>query len=364
MSQLGAPHSEVLLPPFTNSEPRPDYPVEVDDQYILPHQILGQPEGTVSLLTGFVRAIRIYETMGQLASIELCFGLNTVAWNEQRSVLCTGLALAKDAVLNMPHELFLDMDAPSVGQVGSTEIFQDAPGYHYHPPAYPAPQPPDDIRRVLDSNPMRRRQLQYEIQKANIYASQLATRSHFVERYLNLRDANREHSRAQNPQPAPPNGFSSNGGEYEDGTAVAAAAVHAASQADDAVDVAMKQEREMIVKNLLVVITSLPQQNMEPNGASLINKIRQVASTLLNDAPDRKGPLAKKNEEYLARFLGILTRLEKTVPANAGLGVGASLGDYHGAMTPQDEEDELRNWADLREHQLRFANQGGFLTNL
>jgi len=363
MSQLGAPHSEIVLPPFTLTEPRPDYPVEVDDQYILQHQILGQPEGTLSLLTGFVRAIKIYETMTPLVSVELAYGLTTLNWYEQRSILFSCLTEAKGALENMPPQLYLDMDSPPAGQVGSTEVFEDVPGYHYHPPAFPALQPLTDIRRVLDTNPMRRRQLQYEIQKANIYASQLATRSHYVERYLNLRDAERGNS----------DGFSMNGGGggvgdggYDDGKAVAAAAVHAASQADDAIDKTMKDERELIVKNLLVVITSLPQQHMEPNGASLINKIRQVASTLLNDAPDRKGPLAKKNEEYLARFLGILTRLEKTVPANAGLGVGVGpgLGEYHGDMTPQDEEDELRNWADLREHQLRFASQGGFLTNL
>jgi hypothetical protein len=362
MSQLGAPHSDILLPPFTLSEPRPEYPVEVDDQYILQQQILGQPEGTVSLLTGFVRAIKIYETMNPLVSVELAYGLASLGWYEQRSILFSCLTEAKNAIQNLPPQLYLDMDIPPVGQVGSTEIFEDAPGFHYHPPAYPAPQPPTDIRRVLDTNPMRRRQLQYEIQKANIYASQLATRSHYVERYLNMRDAERGAIVNANA-----NGFAINGDGYDDGKAVAAAAVHAASQADDAIDKTMKDERELIVKNLLVVITSLPQQNMEPNGASLINKIRQVASTLLNDAPDRKGPLAKKNEEYLARFLGILTRLEKTVPASAGPGLGGlgpGLGEYHGAaMTPQDEEDELRNWADLREHQLRFASQGGFLTN-
>jgi hypothetical protein len=27
----------------------------------------------------------------------------------------------------------------------------------------------------------------------------------------------------------------------------------------------------------------------------------------------------------------------------------------------EDEEEELRNWADLREYQMRFAQSGGFL---
>lgn len=28
-----------------------------------------------------------------------------------------------------------------------------------------------------------------------------------------------------------------------------------------------------------------------------------------------------------------------------------------------DEEEELRNWADLREHQMRFAQSGGFFAD-
>lgn len=290
--------------------------------------------------------------MTPLVSVELSYGLAALGWSEQKEILFNCLNEVKNVMQDMPPELYMNLDAVNlpVGLAGggSTGVFPDAPGFAYHPPAYPASQPLTDVRRVLENNLGRRRQVQFEIQKANIYVSQLATRSHFVERYLNNRDNYRLH-----------NGFSS-GSAYSDNkdVAAAAAAVHAAAQADDHIDASMKDERELIVANLIVVLTTVQQQNMEPNGASLINKIRQVASTLLNDAPNRKGPVAQKNEEYLARFLGILTRLEKTVPANAGL------GDYQGTMTTQDEDDELRNWADLREHQLRFANQGGFMNNL
>jgi len=30
----------------------------------------------------------------------------------------------------------------------------------------------------------------------------------------------------------------------------------------------------------------------------------------------------------------------------------------------EDEEEELRNWADLREYQMRFAQAGGFLNEM
>ena len=118
----------------------------------------------------------------------------------------------------------------------------------------------------------------------------------------------------------------------------------------------MLSEREAIVQSLITVLASISQRNLEPNGASVINKIRQVASTLLNDRPERKGPVAQKAEEYLGQFLDILMKLEKT---------GRSSTAYHqaaGDMTAEDEEEELRVWADLREYQLRFAAAGGFLS--
>ena len=78
-------------------------------------------------------------------------------------------------------------------------------------------------------------------------------------------------------------------------------------------------------------------------------KIRSIASTLL-DAPDqRKGQLATEAQEYLSAFLKTLMRLERTSPANSD------------PDRPGDEEAELRIWADLREVQLKFAQQGGLL---
>lgn len=78
-------------------------------------------------------------------------------------------------------------------------------------------------------------------------------------------------------------------------------------------------------------------------------KIRSIASTLL-DVPDRrKGQLATQAQEYLSAFLKILMRLERVSPANSD------------PDQPEDEEAELRAWADLREYQMKFAQQGGLL---
>ncbi|RYP30028.1 hypothetical protein DL767_006443 [Monosporascus sp. MG133] len=319
MTQLGASMNELPLPPPTSQEQYPDQPVEVDDEYIYADQILPQPEGIPSLITGFNRNICVYTTMNELVGVDMCYGMKFFDWNAQKNILGNGLAAAKQATEDLPVHLRVKTE-PSQPEPPNF----DESGLQYHPPAFPAAQPPNDLRHVFAEEPMRRRELQFEIQKANIYASSLATRSYFVERYLNLRDAEQQRRKLE-------------GGDADDGV-------------EDERDLMVAEERELIVENLLTVLSSISQRNMEPNGGSIINKIRQVASTLLNDAPERKGTVAVRAEEYLRRFVDILMRLEKT---------GGSMAS--GPMTAQDEEDELHCWANLREYQLQFAASGGFM---
>lgn len=313
LTQLGSDIDEIPLPPPNNQQPYPDMPLEVDDQYIYADQVLPQPEGTTSLITGFNRNISVYLSMNELMGVDMCYGMSFFEWKAQKTMLVNALHTAKVVTNDMPPELYLDLGAALAGPATS---LAEEPGMQYCPPAYPNLQPSNDVRLLYAQHPDRRRKLQYEIQKANIYASQLATRSYFVERYLNLRDAHRSQ------------------------------AAGGAADAGDEVDGTMTEERELIIRNLLVVLTSITQRNMEPNGASLVNKIRQVASTLLHDAPERKGPLALKADEYLGKFVDILMKLEKssTVASNEPA-----------TMTAQDEDEELRHWANLRDYQLQFA---------
>jgi hypothetical protein len=76
---------------------------------------------------------------------------------------------------------------------------------------------------------------------------------------------------------------------------------------------------------------------------------------LIETPQNRKGPLAIRAEEYLGRFLDVLMKLERISPA------ACRSDSADGAV---DEEEELRNWADLREYQTRFAQSGGFLNEL
>ncbi|OTA99039.1 hypothetical protein M426DRAFT_68543 [Hypoxylon sp. CI-4A] len=321
MSQLGVSMNEIPLPPPTSQEPYPEQPIEVDDEYIYPNHILAQPEGTLSLITGFNRNIRVYMTMNELVGVDMCYGINFFDWSAQKNILSNGLAAAKQSAEDLPAELEVKTD--NLQHLQNHTLGLDDSELEYYPPGLPTAQPANDLRRIFAEDPGRRRHLQFEIQKANIQMSQLATRSYFVERYLNLRDAHR---------------------------ADPIFAEKAKTDEKDERDNMMEEERDLIVQNLVTVLASISQRNMEPNGCSLINKIRQVASTLLDNSAERKGVVAAKAEECLNGFLDILMKLEK---------IGAA--PRAETMTPQDEEEELRNWSSLREFQLRFVSTGGFL---
>ncbi|ODA81293.1 hypothetical protein RJ55_04258 [Drechmeria coniospora] len=336
-SQLGASHSDLIIAPSTPSLPYPAYPENVDDVCVVARDIVHQPDGAVTLLTGFRFAIDIYTTMNGVVSLELAYGMSTLPWPDQRLLLRDGLLAAKGIIDNLPPELQLGSHADADDADSLANL--DDSGLQYVPPLWPEPQPAHDIRVAIKAEPSRRRRLQYEIQKANLFVSQLATRSYFVELYFNLRDVY-----LRDPQ------------QQAMGQSDEESALRDADD-KDILDL-MSQERELLVQNLLTVLGLVSQRNLEPNGGSIISKIRQLASTLLADAPERKGPFALKAEEALSELVAVLLKLEGTGFAADGRAPDPSL------MTAEDEEDELRHWADLREHQLRFAANGSYAADL
>lgn len=347
MVQLGAPSTELFIPIHTANQPYPDLPLEIDDQYIMADVIHPQPEGSVSLLTGFNECVKIYMTMDPILAAEWStYYVGGLTWLDQRRMFCEVLQSAKDSTAKLTPELQLK---PTSGSVCSIDSEFDAAGYQYYPPAFPASQPDNDLRHILANQPDKRRKIQFEIQKANIFVSQLATRSFYVEKYFNFFDIRAES--LSKPSVLANEGLTNSDGlPAEDSDGIYKLKIDETSQSN----ADMAKERDTIVEGLLTVLASISQRNLEPNGASVINKIRQVASTLLQERPDRKGSLAQKAEAYLHHFLDILMKLEKT---------GRSSTTYLsvGEMTTQDEEEELRVWADLRDCQMRFAEAGGFL---
>jgi hypothetical protein len=328
-----------VIAPATPELPYPVYPENVDDHLVLANEIRYPDDlAATTELTGFRFALDVYTTMNGIMSVGLAYGMDSLPWSDQRRMLEAALVAVKGITEKLPLEL--QLTSPS-DQSNGLDAFDDG-NMQYVPPGYAGTQLSNDVRHVLKTQPHRRRQLQYEIQKANIHVSQLATRSYFVEMYFNLRMIH-----LATPEDAEMVDVE---GEEEKRRRI--------ELEDTKTLELMTSERELIVQDLLTAVQSISQRNMEPNGGSIINKIRQVASTLLNmdDSNGQRGPYA----EALTTLIHVLVKLEKTGPSGGSGAANASAN----MLTPQDEEEELRYWADLREYQARFASHGGYAGNI
>lgn len=363
MQQLGAAFSELVIPPPTSTEPYPPLPAEVDDFCIYPTHTERQPGGLLPVIAGFNANVRVYSSYNPLATMEMAWGIDAVVdWDRQKRVLHESLRRCKDSINELPPELTVHF--PSHPFVAPEQ--NNGPG-HYPGLAQPhlSRDPASSLmsptqRSEVEPSAEQRRQMQCEIQKANVYASSLSTRSYIVEKYWSLCEAR---DRARSQVPFHPN---------SPGVGITAAGLdglipNAPTSNPDMVEQEMRQERDSIVRDLLVVLGSIDEVNMEPNADSFVRipsivhpthlhtnekqtmKIRSIASTLLDKPDQRKGELATEAQEYLSAFLKTLMRLERVSPANSG------------PDRPGDEETELRSWADLREYQHKFAEQGGIL---
>ena len=259
MQQLGAAFGELLIPPPTPSEPYPPLPVELDDEYIFEKRYGVQPEGTISKLAGFNFGIRIYQTLTPLATMEMAYGIHQVFdWNRQKNILEDALTKVKKVLETLPRELLLEPGSQP-DQYGATER-------QYYPPMtdYPGIRSNgNDISQWADGDA--RRKLQYEIQKANIYASQLGTRSYIVEKYWNLYEVYEQ-------MKANSGGAVHMGSPGLMATGLDAMLPSSSTSNYNGIETLVAGERELIVQDLLHVLGSISQVNMEPNSGSFVSR--------------------------------------------------------------------------------------------
>jgi hypothetical protein len=378
IQQLGASFGELTIAPATPTEPLPPLPVEVDDIHIFPEEIHPQQPGIVPIVAGFNVNVRIFLTYSSLSTAEMAFGMDEIFdWDRQQRIFEQSLQRCRQILDSLPEVL-------KVRSKGAHEnIAQIAqPKQPYFPPLPDF----DGMRDPALNNfasPEAQDLRRYEIQKANIYATHLATRSYLVEKYFMLLD--KAAAKAQNSIQSSPSILSTGLDRFVSSNAADAAAL----------EKTMSEERELVVKDLLVVLGAIDMVNMEPNGDSFVSilsglrdsdflydlpdtglscpthfllsaniknispipslrfvatqtqKIRSIASTLLEVPKERKGSVALQHQDYLYKFLDILSKLERVSP------------EASDPSASVDEETELRLWADLRDHQLKFQEQGG-----
>jgi hypothetical protein len=257
MQQLGASSGELIIPPPTANEPYPPLPVEVDDEYLFADTYHAQPPGKISELTGFNLNIKVYLAITPLATLELAYGIDEVFdWNRQKKVLESCLGDVIKTLDHAPQELLL--------QNGFQAVDENSASQQYYPPMHDHPGlrfNGTEAARWYPS-PEARRQLQYEIQKANIYASQLGTRSYIVEKYWNLYDAYQKSKAASG-------GALLSSKELSTGLDSMLPKV-LPEESYETVEANVAAERENIVKDLLMVLGTISQVNMEPNGGSFV----------------------------------------------------------------------------------------------
>ena len=244
------------VPPETPTERYPPFPLEVDDEFIFPDHVNPQPTGRVSRLAGFNAHVRVYRSYNALLAWETAFGSGQIFnWEHQRSSLWDCLQKAKSALSEVPAELsvFHPKQASMFAGIG-----QDGSVFNY---------PDDHINQE-------RRAIQYEIQKANIYASQLSTRSWLVEKYWNLFET---YTKFGNPAKSlifnPPQTNNENSVDLQSdatGEPFESTPRTVGNAQTDYIGRMMAQERKLVIKDLFVLLRTVNEINMEPNGASIV----------------------------------------------------------------------------------------------
>lgn len=294
----------------------PPLPREVDDERLTSARIESQPVDMPSRLAGFCALIRLCMVWDPLVALENHYNLDrATALPYQTEVLTNGLGRMKEIHAQLPDSLTTwpvpNSHSPSVATPSST--------YSTHV-ARTSTSPM--ASSILD--PLLRLETANEVQKANIEITYLSTRSYFVERYYSLLER---------------------------------------QQTDHVHDIEacnwIRGERESIARELLHCTNSVSPIHLEANGGNIAFKIRQIITTLLPDQNDSQKHGMKDDvrlagdsrlAKYLSKFVYILSALER--------GMNGPMTSPAAEMD-QAEEEDLRKWASLREHQREYAKASG-----
>lgn len=279
LRQLGSRDSDIIMP-HAHSEPLPPMPLEVDDKYIMPGQILGQPHDELSEIIGFNYNIKIYRAFYAMTALEMAFGSDVLFdWDRQRTSIRNAIRDVKAITKDVPPDLRLERRQ----DLGDWPPRQDDISEYSHLFSGRRDPSADQLGLLPIHDPRRtspypRRVVQFEMQKANIYATQLATRSYLVERYWNLYEIREQERGSQqvisdnksSVQSSPTVSYLATGFESRFQPPRSTYTPSDSLGVDEG-EQQMAIEREDIVRDMARLLKSVNQVNMEPNGHSFVS---------------------------------------------------------------------------------------------
>ncbi|KAL8755358.1 MAG: hypothetical protein Q9199_003708 [Rusavskia elegans] len=308
--QLGVSARELNVPPPTASEPYPDLPLEIDDAYITPQGPRPMPEGEISKLAGFNAIMQVYKACADVSAMDVVYGGSQPSdWPHQKMILLRSLE-SIEGVSGIVPSIFLFRN-----KAFSNEAARQ--------PNYPLPTQGYLGHGVLvpfqTDGPNEQKKTAIEIQKANLYSAQLATRSYLLQKYLILSDEFRANN---NPTASP----------MESGE-IAGADDPPAGQNEATSDDEWTRGRDSLLKDMLNLLQNLDLTYIEPNGLSFTNRVNQARLTLEATPSERKSDFHRRVEKYLQRLVDFLVNTQRVGPGTAD-GIG-------------EEELRARQWAEI-----------------
>ncbi|KAL8800408.1 MAG: hypothetical protein Q9182_005210 [Xanthomendoza sp. 2 TL-2023] len=291
LQQLGLSARELSIPPPTALEPYPDLPLEVDDEHITAQGTRPMAEGEISRMVGFNATMSVYKACIDISTMDAAYGSNELFdWPRQKDFIKRSLASVEGVLGGVPSALLFPNKPPP------NEAAQDR---SYPPPIQGFISPGAQLPfQSHGSNEQMKTAL--EIQKANLHAAQLATRSYLLQKYSILSTS----FRANNNLPT-----------TETNTSEDAAAIVPSADKDDSTTVdELAEDRDVLTKDLLNLLQNLNLTYIEPDGLSFTNKIRQADHTLISVPADSKSEFLRRVETYLTGLVDFLVDTQRVGP--------------------------------------------------
>ena len=243
-------------------------PVEVDDAWITRERIGKQPADLVSELTGFNLNVQVMRATNLHSALEMALNMGSYHDHEhQKQIILQCLQEVKVATVTAPLELQLNQS--------NSNDWPSLKNPDLHSQRF---EPWNEVEENgLDAHraPYSRRHIQVEIQKANIYASQLAARSFLIEKYWTLCGLDDPMGPQQRRDNFPPNQDPSMEATLSNNGRFSVRKLEVTTQSiagRGSQELAL--ERDNIIRDLAVLLSSINQVNMEPNGASFVSTFK------------------------------------------------------------------------------------------